>query len=482
MEGGRRLRGLVGIVRAHRPFALLLTAGAILRGLAMAGYHPALLLSRDAYVYLRDAHDLFLTGLRPALYPLFLKPAVAIHDLTLVVGAQHVMGLGVAIALYVLGRRLGLGPVAGALSTAPVLLDGYQIEIEHFILSESLFEALAVAACVILLWPRRDAGQALPAAAGTAGFLMALAYLTRYVGAALVPAAVIYLLLCEGPVRRRVVACATLLACFIALVAAYSVLLQAPSAADKIGYPLYGRVAAFVDCTRLELPRADRPLCPKYLPHDPDHHLTIWFSESPLAEIGGTANPRVDGLLRDFAQRAIAGQPVGYLASVGRDLVRYFEPTPPPLLDSKVSLWLFPRTLDDVRPVHRQVERLEGSPPPGLGFDGRSRIVRPVADGLRFYQLFVYTWGPLVGAAALLGLLGAGLGRRSGGGARALAASGLLFSLAILGLLLARLALGVYGYRYMIVTIPFVGPAAAVGLTILADRWSLLPPFRRTNL
>ncbi|CAN5714576.1 hypothetical protein BH18ACT15_BH18ACT15_09780 [soil metagenome] len=477
-EEGGRMTKLVAVVRAHRPFALLLVAGAVLRGLAMVAYQPALLLSRDAYVYLRDAHALSFGGLRPALYPVFLKPAVAVHDLTLAVTAQHLMGLGMAVGIYVLCRRLGLGPVLGALSTAPVLLDGYQIQIEQFIMSETLFEALAVAACVLLLWPWRKAVLALPAAAA-AGFLIALAFFTRYVGAALLVAAALFFLFSEGPARRRVVSCATLAACFLLPLAAYSLLLETPSGADKIGYPLYGRVAAFVDCKELDLPRADRPLCPKFSPRDGDHHLTIWFSESPLAEIGGTADPRVDGLLRDYALRAIARQPVAYLASVGRDLVRYFEPLPPPVLDSKVSLWLAPRTLDDARPLHRQVERLEASPPPALGFHDRLRIARPAADGLRYYQLIVYTWGPLVAAAALLGLIGAGLGRRSAGGKRALASAGLLCALVVLGLLLARVTLGVYGYRYLIVTIPLVGPAAAMGITIIDSRWSFLRSFRR---
>ena len=465
------MRRTVSLVRAHRSFALLLLAGAVLRALAVAGYHPALLLTRDAYVYLRDAHALSVSGLRPALYPLFLKPAVVLHDLALVVAVQHMLILGVTVALYALARRLGLGPLGGALSTAPLMLDGYQIAIEHFILSEALFEVLAASACVVLLWPQRVDGRMSWARPAAVGALISLAFLTRYVGAALVPAAVLYLIMAKRPLRRRLVACAALLASFLVPIAAYSTVLQAPGGAGKIGFPLYGRVATFVDCEQIELARSERRLCPRALPRDPDHHLTIWFSESPLSEVGGTADPRVDGLLSAFAQRAISAQPTGYVASVGRDLLRYLEPTPPPLMDSKVSLWLFPRSLTDARPVHRQVERLNGSPPPGLGFHERWRVVRPLANALRVYQLVVYTWGPLLAAALLAGLLGAALGRRAPRHGPALAGPGLFFSLVILGLLLARLSLGVYGYRYMIVTLPFVGPALVMGITVLRDRY-----------
>ena len=48
--------------------------------------------------------------------------------------------------LYALLVRLGVPKTWSALATAPVLLDGYQLNIEQYILTEALFELLLVSA------------------------------------------------------------------------------------------------------------------------------------------------------------------------------------------------------------------------------------------------------------------------------------------------------------------------------------------------
>src|ERR1700675_1127798 len=124
----RRVRRLAG---EHRLFTGALAAGAGLRLLAMLGYPGALWFAGDSYVYLSAA-----LRLRPDLskmtgYSLFLRGIEPFHSLTLVTGVQHLMGLGVAVMIYLLLRRNGVSQRWATVATLPVLLDGFLIEDEH---------------------------------------------------------------------------------------------------------------------------------------------------------------------------------------------------------------------------------------------------------------------------------------------------------------------------------------------------------------
>jgi hypothetical protein len=94
-----------GLIARDPLFASALAAGAGLRLLAMLGYPGALWFAGDSYVYLGAA-----LRLRPDLskttgYSLFLRALEPLHSLTLVTGVQHLMGLGVAVMIYLLARR-----------------------------------------------------------------------------------------------------------------------------------------------------------------------------------------------------------------------------------------------------------------------------------------------------------------------------------------------------------------------------------------
>jgi hypothetical protein len=57
-------------------------------------------------------------------YSLFLYGLGPFHSLTLVTGLQHLMGLGVAVMIYVLLRRSGVGERWATAATLPVCLTG----------------------------------------------------------------------------------------------------------------------------------------------------------------------------------------------------------------------------------------------------------------------------------------------------------------------------------------------------------------------
>ncbi len=147
-----RLRELVA---RHPQFSVALAAGAVLRLLAMLGYPGALWFAGDSYVYLgaalRPRPDLSkTTG-----YSLFLRALQPFHSLTLVTGVQHLMGLGVAVMVYLLLRRAGVSQRWATAATLPVLLDGFEIEDEHMVMAEALFTFLIMLAMLLILWRSR---------------------------------------------------------------------------------------------------------------------------------------------------------------------------------------------------------------------------------------------------------------------------------------------------------------------------------------
>src|SRR5205807_6875970 len=87
-------------------------------------------------------------------------------------------------------RRLGIGVWGATIGAAPILLDAYRMNIEQFIMAETLFGALLVGAIVLIVWPKRPGLVACAAA----GALLAGATLTREVGIVLIVPVLLYLL------------------------------------------------------------------------------------------------------------------------------------------------------------------------------------------------------------------------------------------------------------------------------------------------
>ncbi len=148
-----RLRRLAG---EHKLFTGALAVGALLRLVASIGYPGALWFAGDSYVYLGAALRPQPNLSKSTGYSLFLRLLLPFHSLTLVTAVQHLMGLAVAVLIYVLLRRNNVSKTWSAIATLPVLLDGYIIENEHLIMAESLFTFLLMVAVTLLLWRPRQ--------------------------------------------------------------------------------------------------------------------------------------------------------------------------------------------------------------------------------------------------------------------------------------------------------------------------------------
>ena len=137
------------------PFIVALAAGAGLRLIAMLGYPGALWFAGDSYVYLGAALRPQPNLSKTTGYSVFLHALEPFHSLTLVAGLQHLMGLAVAVMIYLLLRRNGVSQRWATAATLPVLLDGFVIEDEHMVMAEALFTFLVFVSMLLILWQTR---------------------------------------------------------------------------------------------------------------------------------------------------------------------------------------------------------------------------------------------------------------------------------------------------------------------------------------
>jgi hypothetical protein len=241
------------------------------------------------------------------------------------------------------------------------------------------------------------------------------------------------------------------------------------------GMFLYGKVAPFADCARLDdLSAAERRYCP-----DPAHRLSpnayIWSPDSPINGRGIT-----DGdTIRGFATRVIRDDPGPYARIVLTGFLHYFRPGHPISGgDYPVDAWKFPKDprhwsypgyRGPIRrgdPVRQREHPITEPGPDVAAMAGDWHVSVGVSRLLHFLQRFVYTWGPLLALCVLL-VLGA-LVRRAGP-ARLRADATLLAALALVALLVSQL-LSVFSYRYGFGSALLLPPAGALAATALIRR------------
>ncbi|HEY7439379.1 MAG TPA: hypothetical protein VIC35_08270, partial [Acidimicrobiia bacterium] len=257
-----RVERLRPFVVRHWLFLTLFAAGLAFRVVTQIAYRPALLYI-DSYRYLENL------SLEPAKSEAIGYSAVlrfllwVFGNFASIAAIQHIIGLGMAVAIYALLLRWGARPWLSALGAAPILLSAYQLQIEHNLLSETWFEALILAAVCLLMWNRRPGLVAV----SVAGISLGLAVTIRIVGAPLIVPAVLYALWVMGKGRRRWLGAGLLVVAFAVPLVAY-----ASYSLSQVGRfqlttsdagLLAGRAQTIVDCKTLELPSDERQLCPK---------------------------------------------------------------------------------------------------------------------------------------------------------------------------------------------------------------------------
>jgi hypothetical protein len=243
---------------------MALAAGAVVRLVAVLGYPGALWFAGDSYVYLGAALRPQPNLSKTTGYSLFLRLLLPFHSLTLVVVAQHLMGLADAVMIYALLRRNGVSKKWATIATLPVLLDGYMIEDEHLIMTEALFTFLLLVSLLLILWrPRVSWWVAL-----IAGLLAGYAAIVRTEGAVVLVIFPLFLLLRGWGWKTLSGWAAAILMCVGILipVGAYGAWFHHRTGHWNMtmsdGFYLWGRVSSFADCAVIKPTGAQAAVCP----------------------------------------------------------------------------------------------------------------------------------------------------------------------------------------------------------------------------
>lgn len=493
-EEGQRGRSwrtsAISILRYHWLAVLLLAAGTALRVITQMAYHPAILYV-DSLKYLYDAW----LGSDPLGYKVLLNGVLFVGDLGTVVAVQHLLGLLMAVGLYVLLLRRGVNRWLAALAIAPVLLDAYQLQAEEMIMPDVFFEALAVLALVILLWKPIASWRALVAS----GLILGVGVTVHEFGVVLIAPVVLYLLINREPGfegggdrwARAILRCAAVGAAFVLPIFVYCSAMDVATGHFRLsaGRPLTPRLAQLADCATLRLPAAAKPLCPT--PAE-QRQSSDWFQhspQSPLLTIPETGAARRQ-LYREFNSAVERQQPVRIVAGILGDAIKLYQVnrTGSPEI-TPISRWQFQTFYPTVLPnvyVRQNADIIVGLQyrvPGPINFQvltpsygGKAQVNRPLARFLRSYQLHDgYTPGPLLLIFTLTGLIGSLLAlvsRRSSDRGRKLALACLVFFVGAVGLLLIS-DIYVFSWRYQIQALTTLPPAGVLGAS------AALEAFRR---
>jgi hypothetical protein len=481
------------LARRHWVATALLAAGLALRVLTQISFSPALLYI-DSVKYLYGAWPYA----DPLGYDVPLKLMLGIGNLATLAALQHLLGLGMAVTIYLVLIRRGVPRWLAALAMGPVLLDAYQLQMEATIMPDVWFEALIVAGLAVLLWrPRLTVRICL-----LAGIVLGVSATFKQVGEILIVPLVIFALASGGGWRQmaaKTVAAAVAFIMPIFLYMSGSLYVTGHFWLSRNGaHAAYGRMAALADCTTLKIPSYERPLCPtpaeqRLGPDWLDHALA-----SPLRNYRLRNAP--DGLNRaqvinDFIKSIAVQQPTRVVGRISSDAVKLFSvsrSTRPG--DTPISRWQFHTSYPTFAPT---IEVRQGSIIFALkiaaaggpmiyrkldaAYGGNAHVWKPGAAFLRRYQLYGgYTPGPLLLLAVLAGLAGALtiFRRRASAAQRQLALGALgFFVTGVVVLIMSDLF--EFSWRYQLPALVTLPPAGAFGIAAMlryARRRKIIPP------
>jgi hypothetical protein len=451
-------RSSVRLIAGNRLFAVALVPALALRVAAELGYRWQSWFN-DSFSYVRAAVTLTPNTTRPSGYPLYLWLLSPAHSYLLVTASQHVMGLLVAVMIYALARhRFGAPGWIAVLATLPVLYDGFEIQLEHLIMADTLFLFLTMAAVTIVLWSPRPSWRACLAA----GLLLGASSAVKPTGLPLLAAFAVYVIVVNWRSWRALLA--GLVACGVAFAVpagGYEAWYRSAhgefAMTDSTGVFLYSRVMTFADCSRMSLPTDLLPLCTSVPPAErPIAQAYIWTSVSPLDRYSEPMfSPTVNKLAERFAIAAIEAQPLDYARAVWDDTVRSFDWNRSVFPNGQTyDAYLFsPQPLAVPAGSYRGQESIEAYYARG---NPQTDVVNPFAAVIRDYQRYAWLPGTVYGLILLVGLFGIVRRWRRAGSAA------LLPWLCSVALVVAPAATAEFDYRYVTTAVPFACLAAAM--------------------
>jgi hypothetical protein len=462
----RPFRAALGQARRHWLLTVLLVAGVALRVITQLAYRPALLYI-DSPKYLIDG----LQKYDPQGYrALVLAPVTWLGNLAVVAGLQHLIGLAMAVVLYVVLLRWNAPRWAAALAAAPVLLDAYQLQMEQTIMPDVAFEALIVAGLVILAWKPRPS----PVAIAVAGFILGASATIRQVGEFLIVPALLFCVLATRGWRARLGSGALLTVSFavpILVYMTYSALVlgdhfELSVQGDAV---VYGRVAAAADCTTLRLTPAERAICPSpAMVREYGIDGLINDPTSPVYTAVLPAGTNRGDVANALSYAVLEQQPLRVVVAIGEDAFKLFALTRNTSTgDTPISRWQFQSSWP-MYPV-AITESTATSMFANAGGGGAPLAVRPLATFLRDYQMHGgWTPGPFLLVTLLAGVSGVATWRRRGDNSAALVCL-LVTGLGVAVLLGADLY--EFSWRYQLPALVTLPAGGAMGVAALRSRF-----------
>jgi hypothetical protein len=347
-----------------------------------------------------------------------------------------------------------------AAAAALVLLDGYAIALEQYVMADTFFAFTVLVACLLLAWPALAVNADGRPAVGSrralvAGLLVAFATLERLEGLFVIPIVIGYLAWLRVGWRP-------LLACVIGMaipLLTYSSLewtnFDTFGLSQWSGWTAYGRVAGFANCRGAGIPSVARALCETRAQRTSHPDASIWYLFDPASpairkfgEARSTATQRhSDSILEDFAIRIAVHQPLATLSAVSTDFLRFFEPDTAEAGDASGAT---------VLPSKASAEYVD------TFIQHRyARQVRPTVDApasaLRVYRSVIHTPRPLLAVLALASVLAIvlRLSRRR---------ETLLFAGSGLALLAGTAATAGFAQRYVLCAVPLLAIGGTLAL------------------
>ena len=470
-----RLRSLTARVWSqHRLFVIVFIPALLLRADAELGYRWQSWFN-DSFEYIANTVRLTLDPTRVSGYSVWLKFLQPFHSYAVITILQHLMGLAVGVMVYALLRHRYQAPAwLATLAAVPVLYDGFEIQLEHLILSDTMFLFAVMLATTLLLW---DPAGPSTGRCALIGALLGLGAVLRSIGLPLLAVFAVYMIIHRFGWRKIA---ATVVVCLIPVfgyAGAFDLEHGQFAMSDATGVFLYSRVMTFAECSKIHPPADELFLCSTVPPDQrPIAQAYIWTPASPLDRMPPSKfSPVPNQLAEDFAIRAIEAQPLGYARAVLHDTWMVFG-------------WnriVFPQaaTYDEYLFGNHSLAvpawdaahlgRYTSYAAAYVQGDPLTQVVNPFAIIIRIWQRYVWLPGTVYGLILLAGLSGMVLAwRRLGGEA--------LLPWAIsLALIVIPAATAEFDYRYVLPAVPFAclaavmafspGTAGRAGLQQLAD-------------
>jgi hypothetical protein len=473
---------LAGLIRRNLLFTVAVLLAVVPRVVAMLGYRPAILIRLDSYFYLLDATRSHPDPDNIGGYSFFLRLVRPLHSLVAIVTLQHLMGLAIAVLIYVILRRNGVPGWAGTLGALPVLFDSREILLEQAIMADTLATLLMISALAVLLTRRFPSLWR----SAVAGLLMGVSGLVRPTVLPLIVLIALYLLIRRVGWRRAGAALLAGLLPVAAYVAWFYSAFGVLNLTNSSGLFLWARTTSFANCKIIKPPANMLPLCPDRNPAvpgrlrpNPYNVHTLLQQENPqnflwtrtdwpwqplpkgYESYDAAFTPAKNKLAQKFAIKAIKAQPLAYARVVGEGIGLTFFATdhawPFPAIQPHSVAARSPGRHDyELQTLQTYLGSTDGLSP-YLGKHLGMKLYHPESGAMVDYQKFAYLPGVLFALAFAVGLVVIVIRRR-------VSAAMLLWVSGVVVLVLP-IAENQYNYRYALPAVPLACMAVILAVT-----------------